>query len=1092
MLDPVTAIGLASSIVAFVDFSAKLVKGSIEIYQASDGTLTENRSSQAVAVAMERYAARLVIRQPSQTGKEEKELVHLATKCHAVCIEILGLLGRIRPKDLSSKRQSLWAALKNKFHEGEREELEKQLDTYRRQLELHMSFETMISVDTLSQYVRHNTESLNPLKATISELSAIGIDTQESVRQLLDIQRTAVYVNINNQILESLEHDDMDKRHEMIEEAHEKTFQWIFDVDGAARDGKAGSHFPAEHDWDSVDTLDSDDSDGSADSSHERQKSRRRKLKRESDMERTKDEIQMRQKSREKFLTWLSVGTGIFHISGKMGCGKSTLMKFLSHHPETQTRLNEWANGNQLVFASFFFWRPGSDDQKSLQGLYRSLLHSVLKHHHDLIPYIFPRAWNEARESSLPPQKTIKLSRDDISQAFGLLVSSENICANHRFCFFVDGLDEYQARTQDDHMDLVKRLHSWTTTFPSNVKLCVSSREENLFMNSFSEAQRLRLHTLTQYDIKAYILERLSSTENSRAMQAVAKYIVKKASGVFFWVALVVRNIRMQWHLELEPAELLEIVRGFPSELDDLYKHILKELDEFSRKMAFQTLAMVPFVTTSDSHIYLDSLAYSFLNDYNRNESFAREDRFKANLSKEKQEKKKEVARARLSGWCRGLVEFDSRGNIGYAHRSVADFLDANDVQEQMAASLNGSHPVNILSELVLAKWKVQVSVGEPLSSGYPYDLMSLRLEHDLDHEPFEFLRSMDAVFEPELKCLDDSTLLGDIEVQVQVRGSKWNIARRQVAIEQNNRSAGKYREKVRLSFAPLFFPLLETNDYVLWSIENDPKTTDTVSKIALLFYASTVLPTYPVLDMLLKLNIISPDMRVNLMPDCGIFWARDAYVPSTASESHSIWQYFLAQEFYFWLYHDEYYVTRRFAGIVERFLRLGADARFRFSTVVVHYPIKPNLECETEDTFTFGNPNEPETLSFRRKWRHASYYLDDRDEIDDVVGLDNTFPKVETWPWEPNELRREISFAGWIRAMSDFPGKDNLLQLVEERAHDCRSLAASTSSVKTKEAVSLDAEPIVLSKKYIGINWLYLLAGLLGLMLVIFGYVTM
>ncbi|RBR04364.1 hypothetical protein FVER53590_00104 [Fusarium verticillioides] len=992
MLDPVTAIGLASSIVAFVDFSAKLVKGSIEIYQASDGTLTENRSSQAVAVAMERYAARLVIRQPSQTGKEEKELVHLATKCHAVCIEILGLLGRIRPKDLSSKRQSLWAALKNKFHEGEREELEKQLDTYRRQLELHMSFETMISVDTLSQYVRHNTESLNPLKATISELSAIGIDTQESVRQLLDIQKTAVYVNINNQILESLEHDDMDKRHEMIEEAHEKTFQWIFDVDGAARDGKAGSHFPAEHDWDSVDTLDSDDSD----------------------------------------------------------------------------------DGNQLVFASFFFWRPGSDDQKSLQGLYRSLLHSVLKHHHDLIPYIFPRAWNEARESSLPPQKTIKLSRDDISQAFGLLVSSENICANHRFCFFVDGLDEYQARTQDDHMDLVKRLHSWTTTFPSNVKLCVSSREENLFMNSFSEAQRLRLHTLTQYDIKAYILERLSSTENSRAMQAVAKYIVKKASGVFFWVALVVRNIRMQWHLELEPAELLEIVRGFPSELDDLYKHILKELDEFSRKMAFQTLAMVPFVTTSDSHIYLDSLAYSFLNDYNRNESFAREDRFKANLSKEKQEKKKQVARARLSGWCRGLVEFDSRGNIGYAHRSVADFLDANDVQEQMASSLNGSHPVNILSELVLAKWKVQVSVGEPLSSGYPYDLMSLRLEHDLDHEPFEFLRSMDAVFEPELKCLDDSTLLGDIEVQVQVRGSKWNIARRQVAIEQNNRSAGKYREKVRLSFAPLFFPFLETNDYVLWSIENDPKTTDTVSKIALLFYASTVLPTYPVLDMLLKLNIISPDMRVNLMPDCGIFWARDAYVPSTASESHSIWQYFLAQEFYFWLYHDEYYVTRRFAGIVERFLRLGADPRFRFSTVVVHYPIKPNLECETEDTFTFGNPNEPETLSFRRKWRHASYYLDDRDEIDDVVGLDNTFPKVETWPWEPNELCREISFAGWIRAMSDFPGKDNLLQLVEERAHDCRSLAASTSSVKTKEAVSLDAEPIELSKKYIGINWTY------------------
>ncbi|KAF5964688.1 hypothetical protein FCOIX_13304 [Fusarium coicis] len=132
MLDPVTAIGLASSIVAFVDFSAKLVKGSIEIYQVSDGTPTEDRSSQAVAVAMERFVARFIIQQPSQPSDEEKELIDLATNCDA--------------------------------------------------------------------------------------------------------------------------HDGIDKRQEMIEEAHEKTFQWIFDVDGAARGDNAGSLFSAADDWDSVDT----------------------------------------------------------------------------------------------------------------------------------------------------------------------------------------------------------------------------------------------------------------------------------------------------------------------------------------------------------------------------------------------------------------------------------------------------------------------------------------------------------------------------------------------------------------------------------------------------------------------------------------------------------------------------------------------------------------------------------------------------------------------------------------------------------------------------------------------------------------------
>lgn len=344
MLDPVTAIGLASSIVAFVDFSAKLVKGSIEIYQASDGTLTENRNSQAVAGAMERFAARLVIQQSSQLFGDEKELVDLAKNCHIVCMELLGLLGRIKPKDLSSKRQSLWAALKNRFHEGERKELENRLDTYRRQLELHMSFKTTISVDKLSQYVAEHSESLNPLKATVSELSAISIDTHESIRHLLNTQKAVLHASITKQILKSLKHNDMDKRHDMIEKEHEKTFQWIFDIDGAARDGRVGSRSPAPDDWDSVDTLGSDDSDASVSSFRRRERARIREEKRGTEIEKTKEEIQMRQESRERFLAWLSAGTGIFHISGKMGCGKSTLMKFLSHHKGTQTRLNEWAS----------------------------------------------------------------------------------------------------------------------------------------------------------------------------------------------------------------------------------------------------------------------------------------------------------------------------------------------------------------------------------------------------------------------------------------------------------------------------------------------------------------------------------------------------------------------------------------------------------------------------------------------------------------------------------------------------------------------------------------------------------------------------
>jgi ABC-type molybdenum transport system ATPase subunit/photorepair protein PhrA len=53
--------------------------------------------------------------------------------------------------------------------------------------------------------------------------------------------------------------------------------------------------------------------------------------------------IAVKLKSRTMFLNWLSSLEGIFHISGKLGSGKSTLMKLLYTHPQTRTQLQEWA-----------------------------------------------------------------------------------------------------------------------------------------------------------------------------------------------------------------------------------------------------------------------------------------------------------------------------------------------------------------------------------------------------------------------------------------------------------------------------------------------------------------------------------------------------------------------------------------------------------------------------------------------------------------------------------------------------------------------------------------------------------------------------
>lgn len=50
-----------------------------------------------------------------------------------------------------------------------------------------------------------------------------------------------------------------------------------------------------------------------------------------------------RQRSKELFSNWLSFGRDIFHISAKLGAGKSTLMKNLCTNVQVNNRLSDWA-----------------------------------------------------------------------------------------------------------------------------------------------------------------------------------------------------------------------------------------------------------------------------------------------------------------------------------------------------------------------------------------------------------------------------------------------------------------------------------------------------------------------------------------------------------------------------------------------------------------------------------------------------------------------------------------------------------------------------------------------------------------------------
>jgi ABC-type polysaccharide/polyol phosphate transport system ATPase subunit len=76
-----------------------------------------------------------------------------------------------------------------------------------------------------------------------------------------------------------------------------------------------------------------------------------------------------------EYISWQDVTQqqdhgGFLWIKGKPGTGKSTLMKFLFEKAEVNTK----GDFSQIMI-SFFFFTLGITEEKSITGLYRSLLY---------------------------------------------------------------------------------------------------------------------------------------------------------------------------------------------------------------------------------------------------------------------------------------------------------------------------------------------------------------------------------------------------------------------------------------------------------------------------------------------------------------------------------------------------------------------------------------------------------------------------------------------------------------------------------------------------------------------------------------------
>lgn len=375
-MDPISAFSLAGTVIQFVDFGAKVVSRTRQLYQ--DGQLSVHKQAKYATEDLLDFSTKLQQSQhPELQAKrmtdDDKALAALCQDCDAIAKMLLNQLAKLQLPENGNRQRwnTVGQALRSICAQEQLAELDNRLAGYRRAMDSRI-------LGLLRQVTKHSRLALLELLLTgfpaSNKIDLLQVQqsrrfenldetTQQIVRGLLDIRRTVaedlnpriqaltqildrgevvitidktteqrrvfsikqagehaesvkdkelcksvfdneqkVRKDVAKEVLKNLWYPTIKERFEEVSEAHQKTFNWVFQ-----------SH----------------------------------------------NENTMNIQS-SNFVKWLRHDGGLYWINGKAGSGKSTLMKYIYNDPRMRKISNSWAAASNLCVAGFFFWKSGT------------------------------------------------------------------------------------------------------------------------------------------------------------------------------------------------------------------------------------------------------------------------------------------------------------------------------------------------------------------------------------------------------------------------------------------------------------------------------------------------------------------------------------------------------------------------------------------------------------------------------------------------------------------------------------------------------------------------------------------------------------
>ncbi|KAK1483574.1 hypothetical protein CTAM01_13331 [Colletotrichum tamarilloi] len=352
------------------------------------------------------------------------------------------------------------------------------------------------------------------------------------------------------------------------------------------------------------------------------------------------------------FQTWLNedelkLHHGLLWIRGKPGAGKSTIMKF------ALLRMQKDSHWPPLVI-SFFFNARGEHLERSIEGMYRSLLLQLFQGYPQLRSVLNERYSNQQEYETCPSLEVLKDMFSEAVLSLGQL----------RLTCFIDALDECDEQQVTDMVRDFEDLAEDASTEGIAFRICFSSRHYPYIVVKRGATMILENQPGHTQDMENYIKNRLRFN-NPPLVEELQTEILRKAAGVFLWIVLVVDILNTEYSqggLALKK-RLVEI----PSDLGALFKNILtrdsKNTEHLFLCVIWILCAKRPLKPREFYHALWSGLSQSDLVDPDPPNVTSPED--------------EDSATRCVIGFSKGLAEItkSTQPTVQFIHESVRDYL---------------------------------------------------------------------------------------------------------------------------------------------------------------------------------------------------------------------------------------------------------------------------------------------------------------------------------------------------------------------------------------------------------------------------------